>query len=82
MGCHALLQGIFLTQGLNLCPLHLRHWRVDSLPLEPPERALLINQPAPQEAGHLPACPPLPVLPGTKPTGCVESDVKNVNLQG
>ena len=21
-GCHALLQGIFPTQGLNLCPLH------------------------------------------------------------
>ena len=23
VGCHALLQGIFLTQGLNPCPLHL-----------------------------------------------------------
>ena len=30
VGCHFLLQGIFLTQGLNLCPLH---WQVDSLPL-------------------------------------------------
>ena len=29
-GSHFLLQGIFLTQGLNLCPLH---WQVDSLPL-------------------------------------------------
>ena len=24
VGCHALLQGIFLTQGLNLCLLHCR----------------------------------------------------------
>ena len=30
MGCHALSQGIFRTQGLNL---HLLHWQVDSLPL-------------------------------------------------
>ena len=32
VGCYALLQGIFLTQGLNL---HLLHWWVHSLPLEP-----------------------------------------------
>ena len=30
VGCHFLLQGIFLTQGLNLC---LLCWQVDSLPL-------------------------------------------------
>ena len=30
MGCHFLLQGIFPTQGSNLC---LLHWQVDSLPL-------------------------------------------------
>ena len=30
VGCHFLLQGIFLTQGLNS---HLLHWWVDSLPL-------------------------------------------------
>ena len=29
-GCHFLLQGIFLTQGSNLC---LLHWQVNSLPL-------------------------------------------------
>ena len=29
-GCHFLLQGIFLSQGLNL---GLLHWQVDSLPL-------------------------------------------------
>ena len=31
MGCNFLLQGIFLTQGLNLHLLHLLHWQVDSL---------------------------------------------------
>ena len=36
VGCHALLQGIFLTQGSNLCFLHLLHWQADSLPLAPP----------------------------------------------
>ena len=30
VGCHFLLQGIFLTQGLNS---YLPHWQVDSLPL-------------------------------------------------
>ena len=33
VGCHFLLQGIFLTQGSNLSLLHLLHWQVDSLPL-------------------------------------------------
>ena len=28
-----LLQGIFLTQRLNPCLLHLLHWQADSLPL-------------------------------------------------
>ena len=32
VGCHALLQGLFLTQGWNL---HLLHWQADSLPLSP-----------------------------------------------
>ena len=30
VGCHFLLQGIFPTQGSNLC---LLHWQADSLPL-------------------------------------------------
>ena len=34
-GCHALLQGIFPTQGLNLYLLCLLHWQVGSLPLAP-----------------------------------------------
>ena len=35
MDCHALLQGVFPTQGLNPCLLHLLHWQVDSLSLVP-----------------------------------------------
>ena len=33
VGCHALLQGIFLILGWNL---HLLHWQAHSLPLAPP----------------------------------------------
>ena len=33
VGCHFLLQGIFLTQGLNLHLLHLLYWQAHSLPL-------------------------------------------------
>ena len=36
VGCHVLLQGIFLTQGLDPCFLHLLHWQLGSLPLVPP----------------------------------------------
>ena len=43
VGCHFLLQGIFLTQGLNPCLFHLPHWQVSSLPLaqprKPPQRS-------------------------------------------
>ena len=34
VSCHALLQGIFQTQGWNPSPLHLPHWQADSLPSE------------------------------------------------
>ena len=37
VGCHALLQGIFLTQGLTPHLLCLLHWHVGSLPLAPLE---------------------------------------------
>ena len=33
VGCHFLFQGIFPTQGLNLCLLHLLHWLAVSLSL-------------------------------------------------
>ena len=37
LGCHSLLQGIFLTQGLNP---HLLCWQAGSLPSEPPGKAI------------------------------------------
>ena len=36
LGCHALLLGIFQTQGLNPCFLCLLHWQAGSLSLVPP----------------------------------------------
>ena len=36
--CHALLQGIFLTQGSNPHLLRLLHWQVGSLSLAPPQK--------------------------------------------
>ena len=33
VGCHALLQGVFWTQGLNPCLFRLQHRQADSLPL-------------------------------------------------
>ena len=38
--CHALLKGIFLTQGWKLCLLHLVHWQAGSLPLVPPGKPM------------------------------------------
>ena len=37
---HALLQGIFLTQGSNLCLLCLQHWQAGSSPSVPPGKPL------------------------------------------
>ena len=36
VGCHALLQGIFPTQGSNQSFLYLLHWQMGSLPLAQP----------------------------------------------
>ena len=50
VGCHAFLQGIFLTQKLNLSLVFL-YWQVDSLALAPPGKlnryimALFSNHP-------------------------------------
>ena len=38
VGCHALLQRIFLAQGSNPCFLRLLQWQVGSLPLAPPRK--------------------------------------------
>ena len=40
VGCHTLLQGIFPTQGLNVCLLCLLRWQAGSLPLAPPRKPL------------------------------------------
>ena len=42
VGCHALLQGVFLTQGSNLNLPHLPHWQVGSLPPGPPGKPHLL----------------------------------------
>ena len=39
-GCHFLLQGIFLTQGMNSRLFRLLHWQAGSLPLAPPGNPL------------------------------------------
>ena len=39
VGCHFLLQRIFLTQGLDL---RLLHWQADSFTTAPPTKAALI----------------------------------------
>ena len=43
VGCHALLQGIFPTQGSNPHLLRLLHWQVGSLPLAPPGKSSALN---------------------------------------
>ena len=44
LGCHAILQGIFTTQGSNPHLLCLLHWQRGSLPLAPPGK--------PSKLGH------------------------------
>ena len=44
VGCHFLLQGIFPTQGSNLCHLHLLHWQVGSLPPGKPLLFLILKK--------------------------------------
>ena len=43
VGCHALLQGIFLTQGTNPCLLCLLHRQASFLPLVPPGKPLTMS---------------------------------------
>ena len=47
MDCRCLLQGIFLTQGLNLHLFYLLHWQADSLPLAPLGKPVLVTSPNP-----------------------------------
>ena len=41
VGCRALIQGIFGTQGWNLHLLCLLHWQAGSLPLAPPGKSIV-----------------------------------------
>ena len=41
VGCHFFHQGILLTQGLNLCLLHLLHWQADFFITQQPGEALI-----------------------------------------
>ena len=51
VGCHALLQGIFPTQGLNPGLLGLLHWQASSLPLVPCAKpCFLCSQPIKQKS--------------------------------
>ena len=43
VGCHALLQGIFQTQGSSLHFLRLLHWQAGSLPLVPPGKTQVVS---------------------------------------
>ena len=63
LGSCTLLQGIFLTQGLNLCLLSLLHWQVGSLPLVPPGKPARWSIPLeirPQEVNPLLELEPAP----------------------
>jgi len=52
VGCHALLQGIFLTQGSNPHLLCLLHMQVDSLPLSPPGKPNALYQIRSDQISH------------------------------
>ena len=42
VGCYAILQGIFPTQGLNLSLLCSLHWQLGSLTVVPPEDCVTV----------------------------------------
>ena len=82
VGCHVLLQGIFLTQGSNLGLLCLLHWQAVSLPLALPgkpvalsvqfSRSVVSNPLRPHESQH--ARPPCPSpTPRVHPNSCPSS---------
>ena len=51
VGCHALLQGSFPTQGWNPRLLALLHRRAGSLPLAPPKKPLRDPDPTGKQIG-------------------------------
>ena len=64
MGCHALLQGIFPTQGWNLYPLCLLDWQVGSLPLVSSAAAAKSLQSCPTLCDPIDGSPPGSPVPG------------------
>ena len=59
MGCHALLQGNLLTQGLNPCLLCLLHWQTGSLPLSATWKTQNVSryyQMSRRQRNHAPSC--------------------------
>ena len=62
--CHFLLQGIFLTQGSNLCLLHLLQRQVDSLSLVPYSLIARLVKNPPCSAGDLGLIPGSERSPG------------------
>ena len=52
VGCHALLQGIFPTQGSNPRLLCLLHWQAGPLPLLPPGKPSLLTGPIFSQKAH------------------------------
>ena len=83
LGCHFLLQWIFLIQGLNPCILCLLHWEEGSLPLAPPGKpqarcsvqfshSVVSDSLRPHEPQHgRPPCPS--TAPGVYPNSCALS---------
>ena len=49
VGCHALLQGIFPTQGSSPCLLSLLHWQASTLTLMPPRKPNILNNSGDEE---------------------------------
>ena len=77
VGCHALLQGIFLTQRWNLSFLHLLHWQAGSSPPAPPG-----NPKIRQELANFRAPPSQTIRPGPPVLKASESKVKEAGKEG
>ena len=79
-GCHALLQGIFPTQGSNPHLLHLLHWQGGSLPPVPPQKPKYLYTIHKSESEVSQSCPTLcdPMdcsLPGSSTHGIFKARV-------
>ena len=82
MGYHALLQGIFPTQGSNPGLLCLLHWQAGSLPLAPPGKPMestpLNELPTRGSGENLPTC--LAALLRLSATAALRSSQRTLGL--